>query len=115
MIKEAEEFAEEDKIAKERIDAKNQLEGFIFSLKNTIEDTEKLANKLSSDEKSTIENAIKEAQSWLSSNPEATKEEFEEQQKKLESVSNPIVSKHYKESGAPTEDSKDTYDDASDL
>ena len=84
MIKEAEDFAEQDKMVKERIDAKNSFESYIYSMRNTIEDPEKLADKLDDSDKETIKDAISEAQSWLDSNPEATKEEFEEQQKELE-------------------------------
>lgn len=51
MIKEAEEFAEEDKNAKEKIDARNQLDNYVFSMKNTIEDPEKLADKLDEEDK----------------------------------------------------------------
>ena len=46
MVKEAEEFAEEDKMAKEKIESRNQLDNYIFSMKNTVEDPEKLADKL---------------------------------------------------------------------
>ncbi len=41
MVREAEEFAEEDKKVKEKIDAKNGLEGYLYNLKNTLEDDEK--------------------------------------------------------------------------
>merc|ERR1711988_667775 len=52
MVREAEEFAEEDKMVKARIDAKNGLEGYLYNLKNTIEDDEKgLADKLSDEDK----------------------------------------------------------------
>ena len=78
MIKEAEEFAEEDKNAKEKIDARNQLDNYIFSMKNTIEDPEKLADKLDDEDKETIKTALDEAENWLKSNNDASKEEFEE-------------------------------------
>lgn len=84
MIDEAEKFADQDKVAKERIDAKNAFESYIYSMRNTVEDPEKLANKLSDDDKETIKDAIKEAQSWLESNQNAEKEDFEEHQKTLE-------------------------------
>merc|ERR1712032_1340391 len=51
MIKDAEEFAESDKNVKEKIDAKNALENYIYSMKNTVEDKEKLADKLQDGEK----------------------------------------------------------------
>ena len=91
MVKEAEEFAEEDRMAKEKIDARNQFDNYVFSMKNTIEDPEKLADKLSEDDKSTIQSALTEAQEWMQTNQDATKEEFEEKQKELEEICNPIV------------------------
>lgn len=76
MIREAEEFAEQDKETKARIDAKNALESYVYSMKNSIEDSEKLADKLSEEDKETIQEAIDEAQSWLASNPEASMEDY---------------------------------------
>lgn len=78
MVKEAEEFAEEDKMAKEKIESRNQLDNYIFSMKNTVEDPEKLADKLDEEEKSTIKTAVEEAENWLKSNQDAAKEEYEE-------------------------------------
>lgn len=98
MIKDAEEFAEEDRVAKEKIDSKNQLDNYLFSMKNTIEDPEKLADKLSEEDKSTIKSALEETENWLKSNQDASKEEFDEQRKTLEDVCNPIISKAYKDS-----------------
>lgn len=117
MIKDAEEFAEEDKIAKEKIDSKNQLDNYLFSMKNTIEDPEKLANKLTDEEKSTIKSALEETENWLKSNGDASKEEFDEQRKNLENVCNPIISKAYKDtphSGAEAPQEED-YDATTEL
>merc|ERR1719217_1107791 len=75
MIREAEEFAEEDKLAKERIDARNAFDGYIHSMKSAIEgsgDNKGLGEKMDEDEKETIDDAIKDGQDWLSSNPEAS-------------------------------------------
>ena len=84
MIKEAEEFAEDDKKAKEQIDARNNLDSYIHSMKTTIDDADKLKDKLSSEEKATISDALKETQTWFDSNENATADEYGEQQKKLE-------------------------------
>jgi len=54
MIADAEKFADEDKAVKERIDAKHALQNYIYTMRNTIEDKDKLAEKLSEDDKSTI-------------------------------------------------------------
>merc|ERR1711939_1109167 len=62
MVQEAEEFAEEDKKVKARIDAKNGLEGYLYNLKNTLEDDEKgLSDKLSEEDKEELDNTINEA------------------------------------------------------
>merc|ERR1712061_684538 len=54
MINEAESFAEEDKALKERIDAKHSLQNYLYTMRNTIEDKDKLAEKLADDDKTTI-------------------------------------------------------------
>ena len=91
MLRDAEEFAEQDKVAKEKIDAKNSLESYIYSMKNQIEDKEKLANKLSDEDKQTIKDALKDTQNWMSANSDAEKEDYEEELKELENICNPII------------------------
>merc|ERR1712146_393682 len=82
MVQEAEEFAEEDKKMKDRIDGRNDLEGYCYNLKNMLEDEEKgIADKISEEDKETIEEAVNEALEWLDDNQEAEKEEFEEKKK----------------------------------
>merc|ERR1712023_510231 len=101
MVREAEEFAEEDKKVKARIDAKNGLEGYLYNLKNTLEDDEKgLADKLSEEDKEELDNTINEALDWLDENPEAEAEEFEDKQKEVEQVANPIMRELYQSAGA---------------
>ncbi len=101
MLKEAKEFEEQDKLVKEKIDARNSLENYIYSMKNTIEDKEKgLADKLTASEKESITAALKEHQDWLTANQEAEKEDFETHLKDLQKVCDPIIGRIYKESGA---------------
>jgi len=52
-------------------------------MKSTIEDKDKLAEKVSDDEKQTIQEAVQEAQDWLNANEDADKDEFEEKMKDL--------------------------------
>jgi len=61
MIADAEKFADEDKAIKERVDAKHQLDNYIHQMRNTIEDKDKLADKLDEDDKNTIQEALTEA------------------------------------------------------
>merc|ERR1711994_150495 len=96
MIKEAEEFADEDKKVKERIDARNGLESFVYNLKNTLEDDEKgLADKLSPEDKKELQDMIDETLDWMDENPEAEKEDYDEKQKEVENIANPIMRNMY--------------------
>ena len=100
MLKEAKEFEEQDKITKERIDAKNSFENYIYSMKNTVEDKEKgIGAKLTEDEKETISNALKEAQDWLNANQEAEKDEYDTHLKDLQKICDPIIGKLYQQAG----------------
>jgi heat shock protein 5 len=96
MVAEAEEFAEEDKATRARIEARNGLENYAFSLKNQVNDDEGLGGKIDDDDKETILEAVKEATDWLEENAStATTEDFEEQKEKLSNVAYPITSKLY--------------------
>jgi len=99
MIKEAEQFADEDKLIKERIDAKHSLQNYIHTMRNTIEDKDKLADKLDQDDKNTIADAIAEAEDWLNSNDEAAREDYDEQLKDLQRICDPIIASIYESQG----------------
>ena len=58
MIRDAEKFADQDKALKEKIDAKNSLENYIYTMRNTIEDKEKLADKIDAEDKDKIKEAL---------------------------------------------------------
>ena len=90
MVDEAERYKAEDEANRVRVEAKNSLENYCYSMKNTMGD-EKLASKLSDDDKSTVTAKIDETTSWLDANQMAEKEEYEAKQKELEAVVNPIL------------------------
>ena len=58
MVADAEKFADQDKVLKEKIDARHQLENYIYQMRNTIEDKEKLADKIDTGDKSKISDAL---------------------------------------------------------
>jgi len=96
MVREAEEFADEDKKVKERIDGRNGLESYLYNLKNTLDDDEKgLSDKISDEDKEELESTINEALDWLDENPEADKEDYDEKQKEVEQIANPIMRNLY--------------------
>jgi endoplasmic reticulum chaperone BiP len=95
MVEEAEAAAEDDKKAKERVEARNSLENYVYQVRNTINDDEKLGDKIGEDDKATIEETIKDAIEWLDQNSLAEKDEFDEKYKEVEKVVQPIFSKLY--------------------
>lgn len=92
MIKDAEKYADEDKVHLERIESKNALETYAYTIKNAVED-EKMKEKINEEDRNTIKNSTEEVLKWLDGNPDATKEEIEERKNKMESVVKPIMSK----------------------
>ena len=99
MVQDAEKYAEEDKKVADRIAAKNKLENYAYSLKTTLDD-QSVKQKLSADDLSTVETAVKELQTWLDANGSAEVEEYESKQKELQQKCSPIMSKMYSEGNA---------------
>ena len=105
MLQEAEQFAEEDKAIKGKIEARNGLENYAFSLKNQVNDEKGLGGRIDEDDKQTVLDAVKEVSDWLEDNAAtATMEDFEEQKEQLSNVAYPITSKLYGSGGAAEED-----------
>jgi len=98
MVKDAEKYKDEDEKQKEKISAKNSLEGFAFNLKQTLEDPA-LKDKISSEDREKVMQKADETIKWLDNNQTAEKEEYEYKQKELQEVSNPIMTKLYQSAG----------------
>ncbi|KAE8159678.1 heat shock protein 70 family [Aspergillus tamarii] len=112
MVAEAEEFAEEDKAIKGKIEARNSLENYAFSLKNQVNDENGLGGQIDEDDKQTILDAVKEVTDWLEDNAaEATTEDFEEQKEQLSNVAYPITSKLYGSAPADEDDEPSGHDE----
>merc|ERR1711869_158815 len=83
---------------KKKIEAKNGLENYCYSMRNTLQE-EKLQDKFEGDDKDKIEKAVQEALDWLDRNQMAECDELEAKQKELEGVVNPIMMKVYQSAG----------------
>ena len=92
MVSEAERYKAEDDANKNRIEAKNGLENYCYSLKSSISSDE-VKDKIPAEDKTALESAIEDTIKWLDSNPSAEKEEYEEKQKSLEGIAMPILQK----------------------
>merc|ERR1719486_627323 len=98
MVQEAEKFRAEDESNRAKIEAKNGLENYCFTMRNTLQE-EKLKEKFEDGDKEKIEKAVQEALDWLDKNQLAEKDEFDAKQKELEGVVNPIMMKVYQAAG----------------
>ncbi|CAL1128437.1 unnamed protein product, partial [Cladocopium goreaui] len=110
-------FRAEDEANKQKIEAKNGLENYCFTMRNTLNE-EKLKEKFEAPDpggdKEKIESAVQETLEtwsdgptdlgiqeldWLDKNQLAEKDEFEAKQKELEGIVNPIMMKVYQAAG----------------
>ena len=92
MVADAEKYKKEDEMQREKIAARNSLESYVYSVKQTAEDPN-VVNKLNADDLETVKNKTQEVMAWLDRNSMADKEEYEEKQKDLQQVCSPIMAK----------------------
>ncbi|KAE8968390.1 Heat shock protein, partial [Phytophthora rubi] len=100
MVAEAEKYKSEDEANKVRIEAKNALENYAYSLRNSLND-EKLKEKIPEADKKVVDDKVTQTIQWLDAHQSAEKEEYESKQKELEGVANPVLQKVYATAGMP--------------
>ena len=98
MVQEAEKYAAEDEELKKKVEARNGLENYAYSMRNTIKEGG-VSEKLSADEKEAIEKAVDKAIEWLDHNQLAELDEIEHEKTELEGICNPIITKMYQGAG----------------
>ena len=92
-VKEAEQYAEDDKKRKQKVEAHNKLDGLIFSVEQTLKDS---GDKLSEEDKATLQEAVDEAKKELESDDEARyNAAFETLSQKIQ----PVIAKLYQQAG----------------
>jgi len=93
MVAEAEEYAAQDELEQKTVEAKNKLEGYLYSLKQS----QSSLQNLSEDDKNTLSSTVSDALSWLEQQTtgDTTKEQYENKQKEVEDIANPIIQKAY--------------------
>jgi molecular chaperone DnaK (HSP70) len=101
MIKDSEAYADEDNKLKAKVESRNELESYAYSLKNQINDKEKLGAKIEAGDKEKIEEIIDEKLKWLETNQDAESDEFKAQKKEIEDLVQPIIAKLYQGAGGP--------------
>ncbi|ORY20236.1 putative heat shock protein 70, partial [Naematelia encephala] len=100
MVSEAEKFKDEDEAAAARVTAKNGVESYAFSLKQTLDDPDN-KSKFQNDDYDTLKAKVDSVLSQLDTMETASKEEFDDLQKDLESTAGPVMTRFYGSGGAP--------------
>jgi len=92
MVNEAKEFEEQDNKARERVDSRNALESYCYSLKNTMAEGT-FAEAVGEASKAELQTKVQETMQWLDTAEHAEKEEFDSMLAELEGVARPIMAK----------------------
>jgi len=103
MVASAEHFAEQDREERERVEARNGLEGYVHSSKQALNSADQgsmPSAKLTDDERDQIEKALEEANEWLDIHQEASKQELDEKMSELRDAVQPIFKLAYERAGA---------------
>jgi L1 cell adhesion molecule like protein len=114
MLNEAEKYKEEDQKIKDRIEAQNKLETYLYNIKNTVIDSKETASKLSADDLDTVSSTVKDAMSWLDANTTASKDELEDKYKEVNDKLMPIITSMYNaanDASAPAADAGPKIDE----
>ncbi|KAM0835965.1 hypothetical protein ACQ4PT_062615 [Festuca glaucescens] len=106
MVREAEEFAEVDREAKEKVDARNSLEAYVYNVRTTVDG--EMGRKMDGGDRERVEEAARGASEWLdNASPDAEKDDYVEKLKLLEDVCNPVFAAVYQESGGGQDEHHD--------
>ncbi|XP_073817579.1 heat shock protein 68-like [Musca autumnalis] len=97
MVNEAEKYAAEDERQRQRVEARYKLESYVFSVKQTLEDS---GDKIPKSDKDRLMEKCNETIKWLDNNTEAEKEEFEYKMEELSKICSPVMTRmHQQASG----------------
>ncbi|UMM10448.1 hypothetical protein L5515_000217 [Caenorhabditis briggsae] len=97
MVNEAKQFEREDAQQRDKVSARNQLEGYAFQVKQALDEH---GDKLSSEDRSRAREAVEDTLRWMESNTLAEKDEIEAKDRELKAVCQAILTKmHQQESG----------------
>jgi len=101
MVNEAEEFEEQDRKERERVEARNGLEGFVFQSKASLAGAEngRVSDQLSDEERESLDKALEEVNEWLDDNQDAEREALEEKLAELKERVTPIFKLAYERAG----------------
>ncbi|QGR53957.1 hsp 70-like protein [Moumouvirus maliensis] len=112
MVDEAKEFEEADNKRKAAVDAKNELENYVHSVKQAVSD-QSMTQYIDSESRSQVEQKCAELAKFVDENPSEPRETYEAKRKELEDIWNPIAVKAYSEKTAESNKNAETQAETS--
>ncbi|KAK1603094.1 hypothetical protein QYE76_017809 [Lolium multiflorum] len=99
MVREAEEFAEQDKMVMEKVDARNKLEAYAYNVRTTVDG--EMGRRMDGGDKERVEEAAREVSEWLdNAGLDAETDDYAEKLQELEDVCNPVFAAAYQKSSS---------------
>ncbi|KAM0919238.1 hypothetical protein ACQ4PT_008352 [Festuca glaucescens] len=99
MVREAEEFAEQDKMVMEKVDARNKLEAYAYNVRTTVDG--EMGRRMDGGDKERVEEAAREINEWLdNAGLDAETDDYAEKLQELEDVCNPVFAAAYQKSSS---------------
>jgi molecular chaperone DnaK (HSP70) len=119
MVKEAEECAETDAKLRQRIEARNSFESYLYSVKNTLRDNNAVKDYIGDEDKEKIESTVAEGLAWLETHDVVKKpdadageeldvETYQSKRKEAEDVISPLLAKAYQQAAAASSTAEPT-------
>jgi len=108
MVREAEEFAEEDRVEKEKVEARNGLEAYLYNLKSTMSD--QLKEKIDEEDRETLSKVVEDTLVWMEDHPNSEKEECDSKRQEVESIANPIMKRAYESTNSSANGGNEDFD-----
>jgi heat shock protein 1/8 len=93
IIDDAKKWEKEDELTRKKIQSKNDLENYIYNIKNTIDNNKDM--NINDNDKTKMQDLIKETFSWIESNVNASSDDYDMKRKEIESIWTPIISQCY--------------------
>lgn len=90
MLADAEKYREQDQEQREKVSARNQIESYVFSVKQAVQDS---GDKLSEADKNMVINVCDEAIRWLDNNTLAEKDEYKHKLEEIQKQCAPVMTK----------------------
>jgi molecular chaperone DnaK (HSP70) len=92
MVEEARQLEDDDRVVRDRVQARNGFESYIYQVRNLVQRDETAA-ALEAQDRQELEAVIRDSLEWLDNHPEADRGDYEDKRQEVEQVLGPILAR----------------------